>query len=102
MAEDTTYNGWRNYETWNVVLWLSNDEALYYRYRELLSARKCQCAWHCVEAYNVVLRALLEDHTTRYSDWSLEDIPALTTGDGVRYDDSKIDRREVGAALLED
>lgn len=26
METDTTYNGWKNYETWNVVLWLDNDE----------------------------------------------------------------------------
>ena len=35
MTEDQTYNGWTNYETWNVALWIGNDEFLY------TEARKC-------------------------------------------------------------
>jgi len=26
---DTTYNGWSNYQTWDVALWLDNDTGLY-------------------------------------------------------------------------
>jgi hypothetical protein len=29
MSEDTMYNGWKNYPTWCVNLWLSNEEPLY-------------------------------------------------------------------------
>ena len=28
-ATDTTYNGWANYETWNVALLIGNDETIY-------------------------------------------------------------------------
>lgn len=29
MTDETGYNGWKNYETWNVHLWLTNEEPLY-------------------------------------------------------------------------
>ena len=32
--DDTRYNGWANYETWCVHLWLSNEEGTYRYWRE--------------------------------------------------------------------
>jgi len=31
---DTAYNGWKNRTTWNIMLWLDNDEACYRFYVE--------------------------------------------------------------------
>ncbi len=29
MSDAKRYNGWANYETWNVVLWIDNDQGSY-------------------------------------------------------------------------
>ncbi len=34
MADDNRYNGWANYETWLVALWIDNDAGSYDLWRE--------------------------------------------------------------------
>jgi len=54
----TTYNGWTNYDTWNVALWFDNDEKLYNRLRAVL-------AEHPVATYEQVIEHLkLENSMT--------------------------------------
>jgi len=35
MARDEGYNGWTNYETWAVALWIDNEEGSYNMVREM-------------------------------------------------------------------
>lgn len=39
-----TYNGWKNWETWNIVLWCDNEEAIYRDRleRKPSTARECE------------------------------------------------------------
>jgi hypothetical protein len=71
---DTTYNGWANYETWNVSLWLQNDEGLY------------NLAFECGD-YETLVNRLYEDYGVR------------ETKDGVKFNDPKINRIEMNEML---
>jgi len=72
---DTNYNGWANYETWNVSLWIQNDPSLY------------DFAQLC-ESYDDVISGLYECGSTE-------------TPDGVKWNSSKINHIEINE-MLED
>jgi hypothetical protein len=67
IEKDTTYNGWKNYETWNVILWLDNDEGFYSLVQEFGN-----------RTYEDFVYDFLLEHTTE-------------TPDGVKWLDRKLD-----------
>ena len=73
---DTTYNGWKNYETWNVALWIGNDEGLYNWARE----------W--------------KEHGYKSFAHQVEEIMPLTP-DGVHWLDSGLDIDELNEMMAE-
>ena len=74
---DTTYNGWTNYETWNVALWLGNDANLY------------------------ELAGMYREHGYKsLSHMLMELTPA--TPDGVKWNDSKLNVIELNEMLEDD
>ena len=74
---DQTYNGWTNYQTWNVVLWIENDEDLY----NLVNQFEIAC-------YEDLLDVLY-------------DCGSKETPDGVKWTDPKINRAEINGDVFD-
>lgn len=71
---ETGYNGWANYETWNVSLWIQNDEGLYDLAKNFTD-------------YDDIVSVLYEE------------FGVTETKDGVKFNDSKINRIEMNEML---
>ena len=97
MSNDTTYNGWANYETWNVTLWIDNDEGLYGFVRDGLESLLESNGNDWTNISETELKELVYDAfgacSTGYG--------GKATPDGVRILDPKIDWTEVSDMLLE-
>ena len=86
---DNGYNGWNNYETWNLNLWIQNDEGFY-------------------NAMVDELRDILEAHESDWENVSLAEVRGMfrnvigsNTPDGVSTSHPDIDWMELSDALLE-
>ena len=84
---NTTFNGWANYETWNVTLWIGNDEFLYN------TAKACfEFVGDNETPYDKFARCMMEGQIGRFLG---------ETGDGVKWDDANIDRDRVNEMFQE-
>lgn len=76
-----SYNGWANYETWNVALWIGNDEGLYDLARECARRNR--------------------RHPYKEFAEDMRELGQTETPDKVAYNDSGLDEAELDAMLLE-
>lgn len=104
MTQEKTYNGWKNYETWNIMLWVNNDEGI-----STMVEHSLFC-WlrHNVENDNLNGKDIQEYFVNSVSFDTLRDImcideafPTNQTRDGVRLDDSNIDWDAIRSAIAE-
>lgn len=79
----TTYNGWKNRETWNVMLWIQNDERLYRSAVDFMIS--------CPKNTRSYYKSFIE--------WA--DLQDSTTNDGVKWLDNKLDYRRLNEAIRE-
>ena len=46
-----SFNGWKNYETWNVWLWITNDRPLYDAMMEYIAEYGKRASYHGFHTY---------------------------------------------------
>lgn len=76
-SEKTNYNGWTNYETWNVKLWMDNDQGSQERFaemaKEVFSGATASKTFTRMEEAAFALRDQLKDEYENEMQDTLED-----------------------------
>jgi hypothetical protein len=90
------YNGWKNYATWNVMLWLNNDEP---SYRAMQDFARTTPDIHDVTAF--IKRYIKDSNTFRYG--TAEDIRpwARQHGKSLLWAMGQIDYPRIREAIME-
>ncbi|KKN66712.1 hypothetical protein LCGC14_0468980 [marine sediment metagenome] len=97
--QESGYQGWKNYETWNAALWINNDEGMYDYLQEELGRLREDEEDHDEIVY--ALAQLMEDHfETMYDDNAAGLVGPLA--DLLRAAMSEIDWREISQSFLEE
>jgi hypothetical protein len=97
-AQTENYNGWKNYPTWAVNLWLSNDEGLYYATREIAAQALKETSEDNPGDATGILAANLKDWVT---DDLTPDLGATFAADLLGYALACVDWYEIAEAWLE-
>ncbi len=61
MSEDKTYQGWTNYETWAVALWLNNEQGDQEWARGIALDTRNDELWQAGEAFKTSLDEMMPD-----------------------------------------
>ena len=102
--ERKEYNGWTNYETWVVKLWMDNDEGSYHYFAELAEEKYRDAdeddAWKGATKLESATSAL----GSAIEDWHEEMQPTVTGvfADLINASMSEVNWHEIAASLLED
>ena len=98
------YNGWKNYQTWNIVLWIDNDEGI----SDMIDGNLFKWCRREVLSDHDIVADIQERFVNSVSFGALREIMAIdeafpmgVTPDGVRLDDPAISWEEIRFAIAE-
>ena len=91
-----SYNGWKNYETWAVALWIDNDQGSYEQSRQL--ARDVLTSGQETRTHAGALADALQEVTT----YEMPDLGASVWTDLLNAAVSEVDWYEIAENYLQD